>query len=124
MAGRRFGEVAVTGSVLARFVLGENEHGYQAGRRVYASLVGDRRIRGPWRANVGFDAAWESAERWDGRVEEEGNLGRTDLLLSAGVLRQVGGAGALTLSLKVPLVTRVESAQLDYPVVVVLGWSR
>lgn len=124
MVGRRFGEIAVTASVLGRFPLGENGHGYRAGRRVYVSLLGDRRIRGPWRANVALDGARESAERWDGRIEEEGNLGRTDLLISAGVLRQMGGAGALTLTLKRPLVTRVQSAQLDYPIVVVVGWSR
>lgn len=124
MAGRRFGEVAVTASVLARFPLAENQHAYRAGRRVYASIVGDRALSGPWRVNAGFDAAWEAAERWDGRIEQEGNLGRTDLLLSAGVVRRMGGAGALTLTLKRPLVTRVESAQLDYPVVLVLGWSR
>lgn len=124
MAGRRFGEVAVTASVLGRFPLGENGHGYRAGRRVYGSLHADRRIRGPWRGNVALDGAREAAERWDGRLEEEGNLGRTDLLVSAGVLRQMGGAGVLTLTLKRPLVTRVRSAQLDYPLVVVVGWSR
>jgi hypothetical protein len=121
---RALGATNVVASGLARFVLYENDHGYRGGHRYFASLLADRRLAASWRAQAGLDLAREEAERWNGVIEEEGNLGRTDLLAMAGVVRQLGSAGALTLQLKVPLRTRANGAQVDYPAIVVLGWSR
>lgn len=120
--GRRFGEVMTSASALARLPVSENRHGYRAGRRVQVSAGADRRIRGPWRAQAGLDYGRETAETWSGRVEEEGNLGRSDLLLSAGIARTFGGR-ALILTAKVPLRTRSNGEQIDYPVIVSLGWA-
>jgi len=100
----------------------ENRHGYHAGRRLQVTTTADRRIRGPWRAQAGLDYGRETAETWSGRIEEEGNLGRSDLLLSAGIARQFG-ARALSLTAKVPLRTRSNGVQIDYPAIVVLGWG-
>jgi hypothetical protein len=122
-AGRRLGRTALVASALARLPLYENGHGYRAGRRLLLALHADRPVAGAWRAQAGLDLAREAAETWDGVVEEEGNLGRTDLLLSLGAARAVGGA-TLTLGVKVPLLTRANGQQLDYPVIVVLGVSR
>ena len=122
--GRHLGKTSVFGSVLTRLPLYENGHGYRAGNRYDASLVGDRRLGGPWRLQAGLDLAHESAERWSGVIEEEGNLGRTDLLVSAALARQVGAAGALSLQVKVPLFTRAHGSQVDYPAIVGLAWSR
>jgi hypothetical protein len=122
--GRHVGSTAVFVSGLARLVTTQNEHGYRAGHRYDVSLVADRPLGASWRMQGGFDVAREQAERWNGIVEEEGNLGRTDLLASAALVRQVGAAGALTLQVKVPLLTRAQGAQVDYPVIVSLGWSR
>ena len=121
-AGRRFGEVMATISLLARLPVSENRHGYRAGRRLQVTTTADRRIGGPWRARAGLDYGRETAETWDGRIEEEGNLGRSDLLLSAGVSR-VFGSRALSLTAKVPLRTRSNGVQIDYPAIVVLGWG-
>lgn len=81
-----------------------------------------------WAAPGGCRAGSTSHGRrrsdWDGVIEEEGNLGRTDLLVGAALVRHVGQAGALTLHVKVPLLTRAHGAQVDYPVIVALGWSR
>jgi hypothetical protein len=121
--GRRFGEVVLSANLLARLPVSENEHGYRAGRRVQASLSGDRRITGAWRLLGGLDYGRETAETWDGVIEEEGNLGRSDLLLSAGVARAIGGR-ALVLSVKVPLRTRSNGVQVDYPAILVLGWAQ
>ena len=120
--GRRFGEVMTIASVLARLPVSENRHGYRAGRRLSVTTNADRRIRGPWRAQAGFDYARETAETWNGRIEEEGNLGRSDLLLSAGVAR-IFGNRALVLTAKVPLRTRSNGVQIDYPAIVSLGWG-
>ena len=124
-AGRRFGEVGFTVSGLARFMLAENSHGYQAGNRYYGDATATRRLAGAWSAALGLDLSREQAERWDGRVRtEEGNLGRTDLLLAAGVSRGIGGVGALSVTARVPILTRSRGAQVDYPVIVTVGWVR
>jgi hypothetical protein len=122
--GRHLGKTSVFGSVLGRLPLYENGHGYRAGRRFDSSLVADRRLGGPWRVQGGLDLAHENAERWSGVIEEEGNLGRTDLLVSAALVRQVGTAGALSLQVKVPLFTHAHGSQVDYPAIVGLAWSR
>ena len=102
-----------------------NTHGYRAGDRFDASVVAERRLGGgPWRLQAGLDLAHERAERWNGVIEEEGNLGRTDLLVSGTLVRQVGAAGAFSLQVKVPLVTDAHGAQVDYPAIIGVAWSR
>jgi hypothetical protein len=122
-AGRRFGAVTATASVIARLPVSQNDHGYRTGRRVVWAATADRRIAGPWRAQAGLDYARETAETWDGIVEEEGNLGRSDLLFMAGVARQFG-ARALTLTARVPLRTRSDNGvAIDYPLILSIGWQ-
>lgn len=120
--GRRFGEVVGTASVLARLPVSANDHGYHAGRRVQAAVGADRRLAGAWRIQAGIDYGRESAETWNGIVEEEGNLGRSDLMLSVGLAR-IFGRRALVLTAKVPVRTRANGAQVDYPAILVLGWA-
>src|SRR5205823_7992859 len=109
---RRFGPTTLALHVLGRFAFSENGHGYRAGDRYDASLTADRRLARRWRVQAGLHLAREQAERWGGIVEEEGNLGRTDVLASAALAREIGAAGALTLDLKVPLYTHAVRAQL------------
>jgi hypothetical protein len=124
-AGRRFGAVGFTLGGLARLVLARNSHGYQAGNRYYGEATASRRLAGAWSGTLGLIGSREQAERWDGRVRtEEGNIGRTDLLVAAGVARGLGGAGAVSLTAKVPILTRSKGAQVDYPVIISVGWGR
>lgn len=124
-AGRRFGAVGFTVGGVARFVLARNSHGYQAGHRYYGEATASRRIAGAWSGSLGLLAAREQPERWDGRVRtEEGNIGRTDVLVAAGVTRSFGGAGVLFLTAKVPVLTRSKGTQVDYPVILSVGWGR
>ena len=120
--GRRFGEIVATAGLIARMPVATNDHGYRAGRRIQGGLGADRRLTGPWRVQAGLDYGRETAETWNGVVEEEGNLGRSDLLLSTGLARAIGSR-ALVLSLKVPLRTRSNGVQVDYPAIVTLGWQ-
>lgn len=122
-AGRRFGQVGFVVHALARLVFGTNAHGYRAGERFYASAALDRRIAGAWRGIAGLDLARERTETWDGRIETEGNLGRTDLLASVGVTRPLG-RGGFHVTAKIPLLTRATGAQVHYPVIVAVGFSR
>jgi hypothetical protein len=109
----------VTLQGLARWAVAENEHGYRAGTRAQASL-GYTRAFGAWRPRLGLDVTHEGAEQWHGRIDDdEGNLGRTDVLASVSVARGAWWAG-----LQVPLAQRVEGAQLSTPVIVSFGWSR
>jgi hypothetical protein len=121
--GRKLGEVALSASVLARLPVATNAHGYRAGRRVFASLAGDRAIGGQWRLQAGLDYGHETAETWAGIVEEEGNLGRSDLLGAIGLARAIGGR-ALVLTVRIPLRTRSSGVQVDYPAIVSLGWHQ
>ena len=124
-AGRRFGAVGFAVSGIARLVLAENAHGYRAGHRYYADATASRRLAGAWSGSLGLIAAREQAERWGGVVRtEEGNLGRTDVLVAVGVARAVRGVGTLSLTAKVPVLSRSEGAQLDYPVILSVGWGR
>ena len=113
-----------TTSTYARLTLAPNDKGYRAGNRFGASLSAAHAFHGGWAARAGLDAAREQPERWDGRIEEEGNLGRTDLFLSLGGSRPLAGSGSLGLSLRVPLVSKVQGPQVDLPLVVQLVLSR
>jgi hypothetical protein len=124
-AGRRLGSFGVTVTALARRALYENEHGYQAGDRLQGGVIVERPLSASWRASSALDLSREEPERWGRRRdEEEGNLGRTDLLLTLALLRPVSGVGGLRLALSVPLFTRARGAQLDYPLIVSVGLGR
>lgn len=124
-AGRRLGSFGLTLSGLLRLAFYENEHGYRAGHRFQAGVSADRPLAGSWRLGSSVELAHEEAERWHGvRDEEEGNLGRTDLLLTLALLRPVSGVGGLRLAVSVPVVTHARGAQLDYPVIVSFGIGR
>ena len=125
MAGRRLGEYTLTMSALARLAVADNEHGYRAGDRFLASVIADRALFGLWRGSAALELAREDPERWDGQLdEEEGNLGRTDVLVTAALMRPLGGFGGLRLAVSVPVVTRARGAQLDYPLIVSVGLTR
>jgi hypothetical protein len=121
--GRRVGSLSVALSALGRFGVATNTHGYRPGHRYLASLEAQRGLSPSWHVSAALQLAHENAETWGGRVEEEGNLGRTDVLVGAAVTRMAGRAG-LTLSVQVPVSTRATGAQLDYPLVVSLGVAR
>jgi hypothetical protein len=122
-AGRRFGATTLELSTLARFIVTSNGHGYRGGNRYLAVLESSRKLAPKWFAGAGLQLAREEAETWDGVIEEEGNLGRTDVLLALAITRGAGKAG-LTLGVQIPLYTRATGAQLDYPLIVSLGVSR
>jgi hypothetical protein len=124
MAGRRLGAWGVTLAGHARLGLYENGNGYRAGHRYLVAGMAERPLARAWRASGALELMREQPERWNGLLdEEEGNLGRTDLLLTLATVRTFSHRGALRLAVSVPLVTRARGAQLDYPVIVSIGWS-
>jgi thiol-disulfide isomerase/thioredoxin len=118
----RLGRVQLFAWALTKQTFHENGHGYQAGDRYAGGLGGESPV-GPLRLRLGLDAQRETAETWQGvKQAEEGNLGRTDVLISLGARVPVGDVG-VDLTVRVPLVQDVEGGQIDMPLLVELGVS-
>ena len=106
-------------SLQARLTLYANDHGYQAGHNVEASVGAGATVE-DFRGGLSLDLLHQAPERWDGVVQEDGNLGTTTLLL--GLEGSVAaGPVSLGLSVKVPvyqhLVAGPEHGELSYPLI-------
>lgn len=122
-AGRDVWGAVFTTTAFAQLTLAENSHGFQAGNRYNLNLAVARPLVGAWGGNVALHLTREQAERWSGRLEEEGNLGRTDALLSLGISRPVGRVGALALTLGIPVYSHVRGEQGEQPLILSFSWS-
>jgi hypothetical protein len=120
--GYDFGLVGLDASLFGTLSVATNSIGYRPGQRIDGSLrvssaLGLPRVR----FGVGGEVLHESTETWQGLQQEEGNLGRTDVLavLSARwtALSRLGVFGAI----KVPLYVNAVGAQLSYPFYLELG---
>ncbi len=73
------------------------------------------------------DSITELPERWDGAVEQDGNVGRSDVLVGAQVAWRLGPT-TLLLSARVPVFQVFfadgDEGQLRYPAIVSLGVQR
>jgi hypothetical protein len=99
---RSFGPVELELFAQGLFPLYENQHGYRAPLRVYGGFAAGTQLFAGLQGFLGFEAFHEGAEEWDGERRQDGNLGRSELLL-AGMLAQTFGATELSLSVKVPV---------------------
>jgi len=101
-ASRPFGELSLQLFAQGQLPLYENEHGYLAPWRVYGGTsLGTELFRG-FTGSLGVEAFHEAAERWDGELRQDGNLGRTELLAAA-TLTQSFGETELTAGVRVPV---------------------
>ena len=121
--GRSFGGFETQLNGIARLTVSDNEHGYRSGNRYSVLLGGGHRLGGAWNANAAVTLAREEPERWARRIEEEGNLGRTDLLLSLGTGRAISLLGGFALNLQVPLMSETTGEQVKIPVIFSLSWA-
>ena len=122
--GRSVGGFEAQLNGVARLTLAENEHGYRAGNRYSILLGAGRRLGDAWSADAGLSLAREEPEKWGGRIEDEGNLGRTDLFLSLGAGRAFPPIGTLALNLQVPLMSETTGEQVKIPIILSLVVSR
>jgi hypothetical protein len=121
-AARPLGRGRIDLEGFARLVVDENARGYQAGHRVHLGGGFGADVAGT-HVRAGVRLAREQAEHWDGRLETEGNLGRTDLL--AGVrLGRATAAGTVALDVQWTLWTRSHGDQIEPSLVFGIGWSR
>lgn len=122
---RRVGEVHVRAHGQAQLGPWENRHGFRAGSRVSAGLEASGRVWRELRASAGADVVAEGAERWAGEVQEDGNVGRTDLLVGAGLSLPVGGWDVgLRARVRVASWLLHHDGQLEYPGVLALTLGR
>ncbi len=122
-ATRATGPVRWSAYALAQPIVAENRHGFRAGHRLAAGL--SALVETPWPVvvpGVTIDVIHEEAERWQGVIQQDGNLGRTDLL--AGLTAVVRtGPGNLMLAVRTPVYQRIVGGQVSYPVIATLGWQ-
>lgn len=85
-----------------------------------SSALGTRR----WWFMLGALVYDEDAERWDGVTEDEGNLGRVDLMLDSAVSWAFARRWNVTLSARVPVYTHAVGAQLSTPAIGELSFAR
>jgi len=123
-AARSFGAFDTELNGYARLILYENDHGYQAGNRYLGSLLASHGFARTWKGSAGIIVAREMPERWDGEIESEGNLGRTDVLLSLEASRGFKSAGAMRFALQIPISSHSTGEQVSMPVVFALGWEK
>lgn len=100
----------------AQLSLVENRFGYQSGNRFAAGVSAEGPVIGALRFMASADVVNEQPERWDGLVQQDGNLGRTDVLVGAGLSYPMG-AVRLGLNLRVPVYQYIigHHGQLTYP---------
>ncbi len=109
---------------VAQLSLYENSRGYRPGNRYNAALVFSRALTARWGGYLGLNLAREEAERWSGRLESEGNLGRRDVTFAMGIGRPFADLGAFSVSATAPLRTEAEGEQSNAPWIFSLSWSR
>lgn len=105
-ASRAFEAIQLQLFAQGQVPLYENGHGYRAPWRVYGGGSVGRKLVSDLSGSLGVEASHEAAEKWDGEVRQDGNLGRTELLLAATLNYRVG-ATELGLSARVPVWRRI-----------------
>ncbi|MDP2274852.1 MAG: hypothetical protein Q8N23_16965 [Archangium sp.] len=112
----------------AQLSLYQSAKSFQAGSRFGGGVAVDFQLIPSLQVGVTAETLTELPERWDGVVEQDGNVGRTDVLLGLAGAWTVAGS-TLTLSLRVPvyqhfIVTSSDGGQLKYPGIVQLAFQR
>jgi len=82
--------VQVVGYGQAQMSLYQNDYGFRAGTRFLGGGQVRRRLFATFTGGAGVDVLHEGPERWDGRVLQDGNLGRTEILASVAAMQPFG----------------------------------
>jgi hypothetical protein len=122
------GQVQLAGYAQSVLFLYENQHGYRPGNRYLVGATASLELIERFRAGLSADVLNEQAERWQGEVQQDGNVGRTDVLLGGSASYRFD-ALSLSLSVKVPVYQHFlehdgEPGQLTYPAIVALAAQR
>ena len=120
--GYDFGAIGVDAYFQATLAIASNALGYRPGQRIgggarVSSALGLSQAR----FGLGAEVAHESAETWHDVVQEEGNIGRTDVLAVVSARWSPFARWGFFGALKTPLYVHAVGAQLSYPIVIQLG---
>lgn len=121
-------DARVRGFGAAKLSLYENEHSYQAGSR-YRIGFGSRVSPTERLAfSATFALNFERPERWNGEIQQDGNLGRTDALIGAAAsyrFDQLTLRGGISFPVYQHIVqTEGGTGQLSFPAIITLGLKR
>jgi len=128
-AGIRLQRFMLSGYAQTVLFLTDNQYGYQAGNRYVGGVSCDMEIVPRFRAGLGADILNEQPERWGGVVQQDGNIGRTDVL-AGGMMSYAFGSVIASLTVKIPVYQHFidvshghpgEQGQLTYPAIVNLA---
>ncbi|HEY0705916.1 MAG TPA: hypothetical protein VGG33_03925 [Polyangia bacterium] len=89
-ASHSFGRLDLSGYGQAELALFENRHGFQPGHRFAIGAMGGMVVLPRLTVALGLDVLGERPERWAGEVQQDGNLGRTDVLGGVTLTRSFG----------------------------------
>jgi hypothetical protein len=98
----------VSGYGQGQAALYENGHGYQAGLRASAGAQAGRKVWRSLTGAAGLEGLYEGPERWDGRIRQDGNLGRTEALAALSLV-QAFPKSTLGFSARVPVFRHIVS---------------
>ena len=127
--GARFGRVGLSAYLQTMRFLTDNQYGYQAGNRYVGGVAGDAEVMPSFRVGLGTDILNEQPERWGGVVQQDGNVGRTDVLVG-GLISYAFGTVTASVAVKVPVYQhfievshgqRGDPGQLTFPAIVNLA---
>ena len=123
-----FGKLQLAAYVQGQISLYQNRHGFRAPARGYAGVQLGTRLVGKLNGAIGPDVLYEGPERWDGVIRQDGNLGRTEVLIGTS-LRQNFGDNMITLLVRVPVYRHIVQGsealgRLSSPVIASLIVSR
>jgi hypothetical protein len=101
-ASRTFESIQLQFFAQGQLPLYENGEGYRAPWRVYGGGSLGHQLVSTLSGSLGVEVSHEAAEKWDGEVQQDGNLGRTELLLAATLSHKLG-ATDLGLAARIPV---------------------
>jgi hypothetical protein len=99
---RDFGKLQLAAYGQAQLTLYQNSKGFRAGNRAFAGVSGGMLVLEKLTGSLGLDVLHERPERWQGLVRQDGNLGRTELLVGM-TLARVFGETTGALVVRVPV---------------------
>lgn len=123
---RGFGRLQLAGYGQVEGAVYENSHGFQAGLRSLLGLQGGWRPTPRWVLQAAVEWFHLGPDRWDGEIQQDGLLGRDELLLGFGTTFSFGGPQYIVL-LRVPAYReiiqgdRTEEGDIFSPVSLTLG---
>jgi hypothetical protein len=125
---RTFGRVDVSVYGQTQLTLYENRKGFRAGNRFFTGAQTGMLVLPRLTAALALDVLSERPERWGGKTQQDGNLGRTEVLGGVSLTRPFGST-ITSLILRFPLYRHIVTGdeprgRLSSPVMLSLVLSR